>query len=211
MYAPPPDESASYREVKASTPYFIASHMRDYFDDLANKTWRSGGPQYSKADSSLRIPVLHLIDSLSVLNDLTFNFWNKFPPEILDAFRSKYPSCRVHIGTFQLSSLYGWDAPRLSPLDLALVTSPCINSISAGYCYINDAPQPEYHNELVMDLARGLAPGLKSVRLFHYAPAACLGTSRDRPKWRGFGVGERQDGPILPILNHLALEGCDDI
>jgi hypothetical protein len=162
-----PGQSTSYREIKARTCRYLASHIRDSFSDPASQVWQN--EQYAstggEADPSLWICLLELINGLFALTDLTFNCWNQFPPTILDALHRRNRSCRLHLNTFSLPGLHGWDAPRLSQQDLALVTSPCLYSISARYCFMDSYPQPEYHREAVMDMARGLAPSLKSVRL----------------------------------------------
>jgi hypothetical protein len=210
---PAPGQATSYQEIKARTPCSPASHIRDSFYDSASQIWQ--GEQYTgalwEADSSSWNCLLEMINGLSALSDLTFNCRNQFLSAILDALHNKHPSCRLHLNTFHLSGLHGWDAPHLSTQDLALVTSPCLYSISTKYCTMDSVPQPDYHKGAVLDLARGLAPGLKNVSLFSYHPGASLGTDRARPQWPGFGVEERQKRLTTPILNRLALDGSWDI
>jgi F-box-like len=205
-----PQPGSSYADIKART---FCSHFRDSFHNPAcetqNREQYVTGPV--EADPSLWACLVEMIRRLAALADLTFNCWNKFPPSIVDALHQYHPECRLHINTFSLPGLYGWDAPRLSPQDLALVTSSCLHSISAKYCGMDSSPQPEYHSDAVKDMARGLTPGLKNVRISYYHPGASLGSTRPKPAWPGFGVSERQNSDALHVLDSLAVEDLWDI
>lgn len=197
-----PGETETYQELKARKGGF--PEMQDSFYDSASVLkWLEHIPHRFEADPPLWSGLVSMIKGIGRLSDLTFNCFNAFPIQILDALHSHHPHCRLHLNTFYISGLYGWDAPTLSEDDIKLITSPCLHSISSRYCYMDD-DIPEYHFEAIMDMARGLSPGLKNVRLSAYSPGQGLGTSKGRTKWPGFGM-DSQEEMASPHLDRLVL------
>ncbi|TDZ13432.1 hypothetical protein C8035_v004456 [Colletotrichum spinosum] len=71
-------------------------------------------------------PVADLLEKLSGLRDLLYDFEVQFPPCLLRVLHDHHPACRLRIRNFHLRSL---SSPSLDPYEKALVSSPCLYGI----------------------------------------------------------------------------------
>lgn len=127
-------------------------------------------------------PVVDLIKVLPGLKMLVYECSNQFPPSLLDAIHG-HPLCKLKHLKFWLRSLLQ-DIP--DPYEMALATSPSLCSIKVRCTWRDSNGDDDFNHEAVMELAAGLAPNLKEVRVvcfFPYIRAALQ--RRPRGTWRG--------------------------
>ena len=142
----------------------------------------------NKLEDDLEVwkPLVLVICEFRNLSDLIYTCSSRFPPGLLDAIHRHHPTCRLHLRFFRFKSLN--DAVT-DPDEHALVTSPCLHSLSVLYTW-RDSQGIDDHNEDAAIRTVALAPNLKHVRMLGCRPAssAALHMSRSRPKesWNGF-------------------------
>jgi hypothetical protein len=165
------DETSSENNTK---PQFNAVFVTDRKE--------AGADESSRAWS----PLISLISSLSHLTDLTYGCDNQVPPCLLHALHRHHPTCRLDIRTFRLRSLR---EPITDPNELALVTSPCLHSLSVRYVRRDSHGYDDYNEEAVMR-AVTIAPNLKHVNMLGCRPADSprlhFSRKRARVPWKGF-------------------------
>lgn len=154
-------------------------------------------------------PVVSLISSLSHLMDLIYECKNQFPPCLLQALHRHHPACRLDIRTFRFRSLR---KPNTDPNELALVTSPCLHSLSVRYITRDEDGNDDYNEEAVMR-AVASTPNLKHVNMLGCSAADSPGLyfSEDiaRVPWKGF-IPPLEKFQIRSLIS-LAFYGYHDI
>lgn len=128
-------------------------------------------------------PLAGLIKNIPHVTKLLYDCYNQFPPCLLQAIHQHHPTCELHLLKFGLRSPETPDQH-----ELALVTSPCLHSITLRCS--EKWPSLEYHlnRRAVMQLAAGLAPNLKELRVIGVtSPTPNGGPARDLDlePWRG--------------------------
>jgi hypothetical protein len=76
---------------------------------------------------------------------------------------------------------------KISSHELELATSPCLYSIAMRYDYMDDSGYANYNESAIMDMAAGLAPNLREIRLLWEScgstPWLVAGLRVPRQKW----------------------------
>jgi hypothetical protein len=168
-------------------------------------------PQEDGPDESSRSwsPLISLISSLQYLTDLIYACDNQVPPCLLQALHRHHPACRLAIRTFRFRSLR---ASITDPNELALVTSPCLHSLSVRYVWRDSGGNDDYNEEAVLRSV-ALAPNLKQLDMLGCRPASSQQLystlSVAKKPWKGFSppVEKFQIGS----LRSLSFCGYQDI
>ncbi|KAH7317128.1 hypothetical protein B0I35DRAFT_434612 [Stachybotrys elegans] len=138
------------------------------------------GPEKQRYEAAWA-PLTLFLSKLPGLTDLVHACKDQISPSVLAAFQQHHPKGRLHMHTFSLPSLFRplGDSRPIHEDDLALITSPCLYSISLEYRqWVIDAtdhddtlqfgPYRINHNRhVVQQMMRGLAPRLAKVHIFH--------------------------------------------
>jgi hypothetical protein len=102
----------------------------------------------------LWLPLAILIKEFTILSDLIWNSPDQLPPCILKAVENKTPRCRLLIKTFHMRCLNSYDDfSGFDPHELALLTSPCLNSISTSiWPGTAEPPRPDFTENAILDV-----------------------------------------------------------
>lgn len=129
-------------------------------------------------------PLATLLSKMAVLSDLTYCCPYQLPRCVFNSVTSQHPNCRLHLKTFFLPSLRGWDQPGLDSYEQSLVTSPCLSSLAAEYSnYTQDIA--DYHYEAIQEIIAFMAPNLKNVSMSTAQSFGSLGPEKRRQPWEG--------------------------
>jgi hypothetical protein len=108
-----------------------------------------------------------LLQKLPALKEITWGCAEQIPRYTLKYLHTSLPQCRLHMRNFSLRSLV--QPPQIpiqvDPHELEIVTSPCFYSIAMSYDYMDDSGYANYNESAIMDMAAGLAPNLREIRL----------------------------------------------
>jgi hypothetical protein len=149
-----------------------------------------------QVDNASWEPLASFIAKLSTLSDLTYNSPEQFAPCILNIIHAQHPTCRLHINTFHLRSLYG-PSHELSAYELSLATSPCIYSIACFMEFIDSQEYPDYNKEALMELLAGAAPNLRKLNIFSCGQATVpRRLMRRKPSWQGLKLDSKLEANI---------------
>jgi hypothetical protein len=129
-------------------------------------------------------PLAELISKMAALYDLTYCCSYQLPCCIFNSITSQHPNCRLHLKTFFLRSLRGWDQLELDGYEQSLLTSPCLSSLATA-CSDYTQDIADYHYEAILEITAFVAPNLKDVSLFPAQIFASLGPERRRQPWEG--------------------------
>jgi hypothetical protein len=189
-------------EVQTPLPVGDDTALQTIFFNMFVARWPLPGDEYSwdtltALQRTICAPIAELIIRLPHLKDLTYNFLFRIPLEILDALHSKYPTCRLHINTFQFAHLDMPD-PSVQRDEFALLTSPSLYSISTAFDW-----ETVYLKEALLRIATGLAPNLKRVNVSNW-----YGFKQDGLKlpWQGFKYFEKGMPKRMGSLDELILD-----
>ena len=186
------------------------SFYGDNFEPRFNEVFIAD-PQEDGPDESSRSwsPLVSLISSLQRLTDLIYACENQVPPCLLQALHRHHPACRLSIRTFRFRSLR---ESITDPNELALVTSPCLHSLSVRYVWRDSQGNDDYNEEAVLRTV-ALAPNLKQLNMLACRPASSAQLSSTfsvaKKPWKGFSP------PVetfhLGSLRSLSFCGYQDI
>jgi hypothetical protein len=112
------------------------------------------------------VPLANLLRHLPRLKDVYYNCLSQLAPCVLESLHSHQRRCRLHINPFCLQSLDGVKYPGVDSQELALATSPCLYSISAGHTITYPLSEPDYNRNAIRNIAAGMAPNLKELSVF---------------------------------------------
>jgi hypothetical protein len=129
------------------------------------------------------------IQRFPALQEITWGCAEQIPRCVLKYLHTSLPQCRLHMRNFSLRSLV--QPPQISiqvdPHELEIVTSPCLYSIAMQYDYMDDSGYANYNESAIMDMAAGLAPNLREIRLLREScgstPWLVAGLRVPRQKW----------------------------
>jgi hypothetical protein len=129
------------------------------------------------------------IQRFPALQEITWGCAEQIPRCVLEYLHTSLPQCRLHMRNFSLRSLV--QPPqvpiKLSSHELELATSPCLYSIAMRYDYMDDSGYANYNESAIMDMAAGLAPNLREIRLLRErcgsTPWLVAGLRVPRQKW----------------------------
>lgn len=139
--------------------------------------------------------VLRFLRMLPALRDVSWeSSTQQIPLEFLRYLESIRPRCRFHMPYFDLPSLYHPVPPKISAIDLAVATSPCLYSIHT-YPDMSRDHLPIFG--AVMEMVAGRAENLKEVIL--------LCNAIDPPPKPTTWLGETHTEPRLGCLDTLEL------
>jgi hypothetical protein len=129
------------------------------------------------------------IQRFPALQEITWGCAEQIPCCVLKYLHTSLPQCRLHMRNFSLRSLV---QPPQIPIqinshELEIVTSPCLYSIAMQYDYMDDSGYANYNESAIMDMAAGLAPNLREIRLLRErcgsTPWLVAGLRVPRHKW----------------------------
>ena len=88
--------------------------------------WWPQGPEHAYMDDDAWWPLAELLHGVITLIDLEFSCHSQFPPCLLRVLHESHPYCRLHITTFEISSLLD---ESLDTHERDLVASPCLREV----------------------------------------------------------------------------------
>ncbi|KAL2118669.1 hypothetical protein VTJ04DRAFT_8329 [Mycothermus thermophilus] len=175
-------------------------------------------PAQKQAQNKAWLPFAQFLARLTGLTDLVYSCTEQIPACVLSVLRQHHRSSRLHVSTFSLRSLYQpvpqarEGAPRIDPDEYALLTSPCLYSISTILESHDSEPRYSYNREAFREaLGSGLMPRLRHLHVHfrrHYSLTAMANTMiRETPKarWQGFFGEQNPPGSSTPRIR-LPLE-----
>lgn len=177
-----------------------ASILTDQEKQVQNEAW---------------LPFARFLARLPGLEDLIYAAFDQVPTCILSSLKQHHPSNRLHVHTFSLRSLFQLK-DRLHDIDsdeYVLITSPCRYSIVALYSDYDTLGRVNYNEKAVLKMAAGVAPNLKSVRMWYRRPGASLALKNavrtPKSPWQGFFVSQELTEPTRSKgnLQKLSLDG----
>lgn len=140
-------------------------------------------------------PLAHFIGTLPRLQDLLYACHNQVPRCLLLALHQNTPNTRLHVQTFSLRSLYQrpGQGRNIDQDEYLLASSPSLHSVVAklyrdpSLLMVGDI---NYNHEAVMRMAAGVAPNLKSAKLWPWSryekPWMEYLSEPSLPPWKGF-------------------------
>ncbi|PPJ57344.1 hypothetical protein CBER1_01414 [Cercospora berteroae] len=176
----------------------------EYGDHLRGKWER---PPYSGDDEDCRLDppdnigpgvqlLSQLISLLPGLKDCVYAWDLPIPHDLLEALEAR--RCRLHFELFQLSDLLRLPHERdkvIGPLDLRLATSPLLHTVKINaYDEYRSGGYFNFHLEGLLDMVKGLAPGLRQVSLLRMEPEYYAVRGQNRWKWQGTELGTLSSG-----------------
>lgn len=150
-------------------------------------------------------PIVSLLGTLPCLRDLIYDCQSQFPPSILDALRQQQPQCRLHHLSFRFRTLL-WGVPY--PYEMELATYPALYRIRVGCARRDTNGDDDFNEEAMMELAAGLAPGLKEVTILSLFPCHSNRLRRVRDSWLSL---PHFTGKQLGNLMVLKIKGYSDL
>jgi hypothetical protein len=197
-----PDEDSDADEDAFSAPPRHSSLAGDEpaitleFKAMSNRVWQ---------------PLARFLLRCPGLKHFIWASTHQIPRCILDHLQQQLPSCRLHINTFSLRSLYQW-RNQLHDIDAdeyALVTFPSLSSISAVSNFFNDDGRMDYNGEAILQVVQS-SPSLQSVRMCYQvtgnSPGLLEAIRGPRPVWGGF-FSNKPTQSKRGRLTKLALRG----
>lgn len=177
-----------------------ASILTDQEKQVQNEAW---------------LPLARFLARLSGLKDLIYAAFDQVPTCILSSLQQHHPSSRLHVHTFSLRSLFQLKdrSQDIDPDEYVLTTSPCLYSMVVLYSDYDTLGRVNYNEKAVLKMAAGVAPNLKSVRMWYRRPGASLALKNavrtPKPPWQGFFVSQESTEPTRSKghLQKLALDG----
>lgn len=153
-----------------------------------------------------------LISRMHALQHFVFALPHHLDPSILTAVHAV--GCRLHMHCFSVPSLYQskHQPGEISPSDYALITSPSLYSIVVSTAPYDLRGQVDYHEEALLRMVAGTAPGLAHVWLRDRPLAGTIALQRamhsPRPPWQGFFPSEEREheASVTGCLRSLALQ-----
>ncbi|KAH7076976.1 hypothetical protein BKA63DRAFT_294077 [Paraphoma chrysanthemicola] len=140
----------------------------------------------------------------TAITDLIWASNDRVPPCIVSALHNKRPGCRLHVHTFHLPSLYyhKYKPMEVDGDDYTLATSPCLYSIAAACPPWDHRGRSNYNHAAILQIASGLAPNLRNLRLRLHEPMKTKSTENamrgGQPSWLGFWREDRGIAPLPP-------------
>jgi hypothetical protein len=154
-----------------------------------------------------------LLEKLPALQQITWGCAEQLPSCVLKYLHTSLPQCRLHMRNFSLRSLtQPPQVPiKISSHELELATSPCLYSIAMRYDYMNDG-YANYNESAIMDMAAGLAPNLREIRLLWEScgstPWLVAGLRVPRQKWHrsliSGDTAQRAALQCLDLVTHMS-------
>lgn len=177
------EEGLTGRDDHGSDKTFDDDDFEPRFDSVFVADPKEDGPDESSRSWP---PLVSPISSLRRLTHLIYACNNQVPPCLLQALHRHHPACRLTICTFRFRSLR---ESITDPNELALVTSPCLHSLSVKYVWRDSNGNDDYNEEAVLRTI-ALAPNLKLLNMLGCRPASSpqLYDTRSvaRKPWKGF-------------------------
>ncbi|KAJ5642205.1 hypothetical protein N7490_006205 [Penicillium lividum] len=154
----------------------LARRLRHIHGDDSGEDDASSTPQEPARDDWGLLP--SFVKQLQGLRDFNWCCETLFPPCLLDILHKSLPRCELHIFAFKLPSLYynPLEPQDISDYEFSLATSPSLSTIMVPVFHDDDDYEfedsndhkdghVEYNKEAAIQLASGLAPNLKTVRI----------------------------------------------
>jgi hypothetical protein len=167
-------------------PYIIQPHPRVEFEPTG---WKEGFSPEKRARTDHAWTSVACFISTLTLKDLVWASTEQVPLCILSTLHKHFPSCRLHVHTFSLRSLY-YSADISSGVEESeylLATSPCLYSIVGPYSF-SDRSKTYYNSQALLQMISNYSPNLRRVQVYHsLAPSGEIHSIRHRSSpWGGF-------------------------
>jgi hypothetical protein len=156
-------------------------------------------PAQKQAQNKAWLPFAQFLARLTGLTDLVYSCTEQIPACVLSVLHQHHRTSRLHVSTFSLRSLYQpvpqarEGAPRIDPDEYALLTSPCLYSISTILESHDSEPRYSYNREAFREaLGSGLMPRLRHLHVHlrvHYVltdMARRVIHGSPKAQWQGF-------------------------
>lgn len=148
------------------------------------------------------MPLATLLKTITSLRRLNYKCANIFPPCLLETLENYHPTCKLHIASFSMHTIFHNFAKvrpyelihtlaEIHPYEYKLASSPCLHGITVHFACFIIANREDYDEEACQWIVRNLAPNLQEVIVLN-----------------GVGGNVRRSGP--PPVAYRRLKGSPE-